>query len=496
MELPDLTAPPGERRPVYRRIADHIREQVRSGELAEGARLPPIRALARQLGVNRDTVALAYEALAGEGLLTAVVGRGTFVRTREDARPRRAEFRPALSPHVERIITFERTRPPFGGASGVAPLHTLIPDPALYPVEPFRRAFNRVVAEHGPDLFRYGGPEGHPALREVVAGRFRRVGFAVEAGDVILCHGASQGIALAVRLFATAGDAVAVEDPTYMNVLVTLLGLGIRAVPVPMRDGVPDLEDLGRALARPEVKAFYTIPTFHNPLGTTTPVGHRREVLETAARHGKPVIEDAFEMDLRYDGRPVPPLAALDGSGLVVHLYSFSKSLFPGIRIGSVTARGRARKGLLALKLATDISDSMPLQAALAEFVASGGYDRHLGRLRTALRERRDVMLGALAEHLPEGATWTRPEGGYQVWVDVGFPVDTRELLSEAVRAGVLFVPGSHFLVDGGASRGLRLTLAQCGPGEIRRGVRALGEIVKKRRAAGREDRPPVNVHL
>jgi DNA-binding transcriptional MocR family regulator len=351
-----------------------------------------------------------------------------------------------------------------------------------------------VLVQAGPDLFLYGEPQGHPRMREVLAARLREAGVAVDADDLVLCHGASQGISLAVRLFAGPEDVVALEEPTYNNVLATVAGLGLRTAPVPMREGGLDLAALDRTLARPEVRVLYTIPTFHNPLGTTTALGHRRALLEIAARHGKPVIEDAYQMDLRFEGRPVPPLAALDGAGLVVHLYSFSKSLFPGVRVGAVAARGRLLEALLALKRATDLSDAMPLQAALAEFVASGAYDRHLAKLRRVLRARRDALFEALERELPDAAVSTRPEGGTQVWVDLGGGIDTSDLLADAIGAGVLFAPGSLFHCDGRASSGLRLAFAMADEAAIRHGVAALGQLVAKRLASG--PRPAAGVQV
>jgi 2-aminoadipate transaminase len=219
-------------------------------------------------------------------------------------------------------------------------------------------------------------------------------------------------------------------------------------------------------------------------MGITTSLAHRRALLEVAASSGVPVIEDAFESDLRYTGRHCPSLAALDDRGIVVQLSSFSKSLFPGLRVGAIVARGRMLRGLVVLKHSMDLSDSMPIQAALAEFVSCGSYDRHLNRLRRALRLRRDTMLEALSQEMPAGTLWTRPEGGYQVWVELPFEVDTRDLLADAARAGVLFAPGSQFLPGQGPSRCLRLTMAQADEDGIRRGVAALGEVVRERMRA------------
>lgn len=471
---------------MYRQIAEHIRGEIDAGALRPGTRLPPIRALAADVGVNRDTVALAYEALATEGLLESVVGRGTFVRGLAPAPAPGQPVEVSLAPTVENLLAYENARPRFGAGSDVVPLHSLIPDPAFYPVDAFRRALQRVMARDGADLLRYGPPQGHPGLRQVIAERFERSGCRISADEVVLCHGASQGISLALRLFAEPGDAVAVELPTYHNVLSTLVALGLRAAPVPLGSDGPDLEQLERTLSRPDVKAFYTIPTFHNPMGTTTSLGARRQLLEVAARCGVPLIEDGFEMDLRSSGRDVPPLAALDERGLVVHLSSFSKSLFPGARVGSISARGRALEALVALKHSTDLSDAMPLQAALEEFVRSGVYDRHLARMRRILRARTQAILEALEREMPEGTLWTRPEGGYQVWVELPFEVDTRDLLADAAREGVLFAPGSQFFADRGPSRALRLTLAQANESEIRRGVAILGQVVRRRQQIGR----------
>lgn len=467
-------------RSVYQQIADHIRLEVEGGRLGVGDRLPAIRELAGRLGVNRDTVALAYEALANAGVVESSVGRGTFVAAACEA-GLAGPFQPVLSPLTERLLDFEHARPRFGSEAGAAPLHSLVPDESFYPAEEFRRVLNRVLQREGSELLRYGDPQGHLGLRRVLARRFRADGIETDASGIVLCHGASQGISLGLRLFAQAGDSVALEEPTYNNVLAAIFGLGLRTAPVPMREDGLDLDALDRTLARPEVKVLYTIPTFHNPLGTTTTVAHRRKLLEIAASHGKPVIEDGYESDLRFSGRPVRSLAALDRIGLVLHLFSFSKSLFPGARVGAINASGRLIDALLALKQATDLSDALPLQAALAEFAADGAYDRHLLRMRRVLRERRDALVDSLASEMPDGTRWTQPDGGLQLWVALPDGLETRDLLTDAVGAGVLFAPGAQFNHDGRASNGLRLSFAMAGPSALRTGVAALAKVVRRR---------------
>lgn len=471
--------------PAYLQIAAQLQAEIETGLRAPGERLPTIRALAAELGLHRDTVALAYEQLGLSGLVEARAGAGTFVRSLR-AQPTSAgpALELALSPSVERLIALENTRPRYASGEDVVALHRLIPDPRLYPVAEYAACLEAAIREEGPGLLSYGPPEGDPRLRRAIAERFLRYGITVAPEEIVLCHGASQGISLALRLFTRPGDQVAVETPTYANGLSALAGHGLTAAAVAMDAEGVDPESLERVLSRPEVKVFYTIPSFHNPLGTTTSLARRRAVLEIAARHRVAVIEDGFELDLRFRGQDVPPLAALDSAGIVVHLYSFSKALFPGVRVGSLAARGRALEGLIALKHATDLSDALTLQAALARFVESGAFDRHLARLRRVLASRHAALAASLAAEMPAGTRSPEPEGGHQRWVELPFDVDTRDLLADAARAGVVFSPGTLFMPDGRPSRGMRLSVAGVDESEIERGVAALGKVVRAR--AGR----------
>jgi len=474
--------------PAYLQVAAQLQAEIEGGLRVPGQRLPAIRSLAAELGLHRDTIALAYEQLGQAGLVEARVGSGTFVRSlltsaEENLALRRSDRELALAPPVERLIALENTRPRYANGDDVVALHRLIPDPRHYPIDEFSACFQAALREDGASLFSYASPEGDPRLRRAMAERFRRYGISVAPEELVLCHGASQGISLALRLFTQPGDQVAVEVPTYANVLSALVGHGVSAAGVSMdADGV-DPEALDRVLARPEVKVFYTIPSFHNPLGTTTGLVRRRQILEIAERHGVPIVEDGFELDLRFKGQDVAPLAALDEAGMVVQLFSFSKSLFPGVRVGSIAARGRALEGLVALKHATDLSDALALQAGLARFVESGAYDRHLTRIRKVLASRHATLAAALTEGMPAGTTWTDPEGGYQRWVELPFEVDTRDLLADAARAGVVFSPGTLFMPDARPSRGMRLSVACVDEDEIARGVAALGRVVCARAA-------------
>jgi 2-aminoadipate transaminase len=350
--------------PLYVQIAREIRRALERDGLSGGERLPTIRELASHLKVHWDTVGLAYERLVNEGVLDTQVGRGTFVASPPS---QTHAFEPKISPLVLRLLDHHQAHTGDPIPDDTIAFHALVPDPAHLPVDSFRRSLNKALSKQGADLLGYGGEGGDAGLRQVVAAHLGEHGIRGGADGVITCQGASQGIALAARAFTEPGDAVLVEEPTYQNALGILVGLGLRPEPVPLRQNAPagvDLEAVARGLARPEVKAFYTIPTFHNPTGITTDLSHREKLLGIARRWGKPIIEDACAIDLRFRGRDVPPLAALDDSGLVVPLFSFSKSLFPGIRCGAVVARGRTEAAIRALKRFSDLGDALPLRAS------------------------------------------------------------------------------------------------------------------------------------
>ena len=192
----------------------------------------------------------------------------------------------ALAPPVERLITLENLRPRYAPDEETVALHRLIPDPRFYPIDEFRACVDAALREEGAELFSYASPEGHLELRRAMSERFGRFGIRHAAEEHVLCHGASQGISLALRLFTQPGDQVAVEVPTYANVLSAFAGLGLTAAPVAMDDEGADPDALNRVLAKPEVKAFYTIPSFHNPLGTTTSLARRKQILELLSGTG------------------------------------------------------------------------------------------------------------------------------------------------------------------------------------------------------------------
>jgi 2-aminoadipate transaminase len=496
------------REPISDQIVAYLRRAIEAGRLAAGARLEPIRVLAKELGVNRETVATAYRELETLGLTESTVGRGTFVLDRRptpdgvDARGR-AElrpFEPALARAGEAAAALPAARVDYSAAAGAVHFERLIPDASLYPHQEFRKTLGRALAKGGAALYDYGDPRGDLELRRALVERMARSGIEADPDDVLITAGATQGFAIATRLFCDAGDAVAIESPTYPWAFGTLTATGLRSLPVPLAADGLDLTRLDAALARGAARLLYTMPSFHNPTGLSTSLAHRRALLELVAKHGVPVLEDDFEKDLRVRGRAAPPLRALDRRGQVLYMGTFSKALFPAARVGWLFLPQSLGRAALLAKRSLDLTTSPLVQAGLALFLREGRYDRHLRRVVKELALRLEAAERALARALPEGSSIAPVEGGFLLWVTLPPGIDTGVLLADAKRAGVVYAPGELFHPDGRGQSSLRLSLAQTPLPEIERGVRALGEVVRAALPAGRSrarrTRGPEAVHV
>ena len=487
MLIPGLEIDLASSKPVYRQIAEAVRQAALEGLLEGGHRLPPTRDLARQLGVNRNTVVAAYEALATEGWIRSHTGKGTFLLARGDATsaPER--------PEADSWVTGFSRAVEAAAAGDLQSIYSLAlsgegisfvgsyPTGDLLPVEAFGRALTEALGEGGPDILSYGPTAGHGPLRETIAEGRRRDGSSITPEQILVTNGAQQAIELVFRSFLERGDSVLIEEPTYTGALNVLSCLGARAIAVPT-DGEgmrPDL--LAVALERHRPRLMYVQPTFHNPTTAVMGEARRREVLALAQRHRCLVVEDDWGGDLRFEGDPLPSLHALDGGKHVIYLSTFSKKLMPGLRIGWVAAPPVVLERLVDLKRIQDCGTSPLLQAALDVFLRRGGLTEHLERVRPAYRSHCDRMIRALEKQLPPQAEWTRPEGGLFLWVTLPVDIDGNELFVAARRRGVLYSRGELFHSEGSGRSQLRLTYSAASLSEIDAGVETLGALIRER---------------
>jgi DNA-binding transcriptional MocR family regulator len=270
---------------------------------------------------------------------------------------------------------------------------------------------------------------------------------------------------------------VLVEAPTYDRPLKILARLGADVVPLSMDGEGLDPDALARELAAGDTSFLYTIPTFQNPSGRTLSTERRRRVVELAAEHGVPVLEDDPYGLVRYEGEAPPSLFDLEGGTLVTYASSFSKTVAPGLRVGWFVAPAELAASIEARAVSTYISPPFVTQATVHELIGRGAFEPNLERIRGLLKARRDAMLGALERELGDEATWNEPEGGYFIWIDL--PGDAAELLTRAEAAGVTFVKGSDFFPDGAGGHSARLAFSYESPSEIDSGVSTLASLLR-----------------
>jgi GntR family transcriptional regulator/MocR family aminotransferase len=475
--------------PVYRQIAEGVRAAALDGRLTPGRRLPPTRDLARELGVNRQTVVAAYEYLASRGWAQGRAGKGTFLAGPHAAGPPTAataggeRFTPTFSravdgPNVGSLLSFYQLALTPGGISFAGSY----PARELMPVAAFARAMAEAQQAAGGDVLVYGPTAGHEALRDLIATRMRDAGSRVAPDDVLVTNGAQQAIELVFHTFLERGDPVVIEEPTYTGAISVLASIGARIVGVQVDEQGVRPESLAVALERHRPRLMYVQPSFHNPTTAVMGEARRREILALAARSRCFLVEDDWAAGLRFSGQDPPTLHALDGGAHVIYLSTFSKCLMPGLRVGFAVAPRQVMERLVALKQIRDCGTSPLLQAALHRFLATGGLEEHLVRVRPAYRARRDAMLEALARELPADAAWTRPEGGLFVWVSLPPGLDARELCTAARQEGVLFSSGEMFRAGTDGHRTLRLTYSAATADEIERGVATIGRLIRRHR--------------
>lgn len=365
-------------------------------------------------------------------------------------------------------------------AAGLISFARGVPSPDLIPVEEFADCARAVIERDGRTVLNYGPPAGYGPLREWLGARH-----GVAAERVIVTPGSFQGLGFLARHLLVDGGRVVVEAPTYDRMLHQLLGLGAAVDTVPLGEEGLDLDALGAVLARrPAPRLLYTMPTFHNPTGRTLPLEQRRALVELAAERETLLCEDNPYGLLRFEGEHPPGLLDLaleqGADEWVVLSSSFSKSVAPGARVGYLVVPPRLVPAMEAQATGAYVSPPILPQAELLEFLSRGLLEPNLRRVCGLLRARHDAMVETLAEELPDGAAWSRPGGGYFLWLDFPPGVRAEPLLARALERGVSFVPGGGFYHGPGGEGSARLAFAFPSPGEIREGVRRLGALVRE----------------
>jgi GntR family transcriptional regulator/MocR family aminotransferase len=467
--------------PQFLQIARALTHDIRRGRLRPGDRLPGSRDLAAAARVHRNTILAAYRELIAEGWLEAEQGRGTFVaraipesrgravsrneRVRRGA-PQRAGFPVPTGPEVYRPPVLPR---------GTLNLSSGAPDPRLVPATAIGRAYRRVLARRAEALLSYGDPEGHPALRTALASMLAATrALPIGAEDVVVTRGSQMALSLVARALLRPGDVVGAEGLGYRPAWEAFRAAGARVVPLPVDGCGIDVEALAALHDRTPVRAVYLTPHHQYPTTVTLTPARRLQVLALAGRQRFAIVEDDYDHEFHYEGRPVLPLASADPARVVIYVGTLSKVLAPGLRLGYVVAPPDVVQRITAIRSLLDIQGDHAMEAAIAGVIDDGELQRHVARARRTYAERRNVLAAALRRELGDEAEFRLPSGGMALWVRFTSPVDVERWARRSVDGGVWWHTGRRYAFDGRPMPFARFSFAWLNERELPEAVRRL----------------------
>ncbi|MFL5870402.1 MAG: PLP-dependent aminotransferase family protein [Solirubrobacterales bacterium] len=472
-------------RSLTQQLVDLIAAAIERGELDPGEKLPPTRALAELAGVNHLTAVRAYRRLRELGLVTAQVGRGTYVRgagggsaparVADSISWQRYALPPSDESYGDRVLAEMHRQ---ATTQGLVPFSVGYPSDRLFPTEEIWAAIAHVFEEYGGRALQYSDVQGTPELAFELARLSDSRGAAEDPDDILITNGAAQALSLACHAILRPGDLAACEDPSFTSVIRAISDSGAEVVGVPMDEDGLDVDALEALLSRREIRLLALQPRLQNPTGRDLSPQRRGRLLDLARRHGFFILEDGVYGDLRFHGDELPSLRS-EAPAHVVYVDSLSKTISGGMRIGWVAASGPVLDRIAAAKRADDIHSPTPTQLTMARYLGTGAYPAQAERARAFYRERLDALRESIDRHLGSIATYREPLGGGHLWVDLDLDLDERELADEAVRQGVAYVPGNALRIDPRPEVKMRLSFGYLEPDQIDEGLRRLATAIE-----------------
>ncbi len=355
-----------------------------------------------------------------------------------------------------------------------------LPNPGLFPVDEIASASVKVLSDEGRNVLQYSTTEGYLPLREFIAQRYlKKSGLKVDPDDILITNGSQQSIDLIGKIFLNKGDRVIIEKPGYLGAIqaFSIFEAEFEAVPL-LEDGI-DTDLLDKTLSEKNAKLFYTVRTFQNPSGITYSEQKRKDVARILKKHNVVCVEDNAYGELRFAGEDLPTIRNYSDNTILMG--SFSKIIAPGLRIGWICARKEIMEKLLIVKQAADLHSNYLSQRIIHQYLLDNDIDRHITKIKDAYGKRRDLMVNMMAEHFPEGVSYTKPEGGMFVWVTLPESVSSLDLFELAIEENVAFVPGNPFYTDDTSGNNtLRLNFSNSDDEQIEEGIKRMAVCLEK----------------
>lgn len=472
-------------RPVYIQLKDYLKRLIIKGSLQPGQKLPSTRELGLLLSVSRNTIISAYAELESDGFIYAVHGKGSYVAATaappaSAAPPCEIDWPARINDYARQAVELDRMKRGIRAGRNAISFTSIAPDEKLFDLDHVKRAFLDRMAIEGNVLLNYGYAKGYKPLIDYLMNYMEHKGVDLNGKDMLITSGFTEAFDIVLSaLRRKEGGSVICENPTHYTAIKNLKLNGFDITGIPMeRDGI-DLIELERALTERTYDCAYLIPSYHNPTGIVTSPEKRSAAMRLMARHGIPVIEDGFNEELRYSGAHVSPLIATAGRGNgVVYLGSFSKVLFPGLRVGWVLADRRLIDNLESIKRSRSIHTSTLDQSVLYQYLLNGNLEKYLKKARSEYKRKYEWTKRCCETYLPYRKL--SGDGGLHLFVEFDKPFDTTELLDACSSQGVIFTPGDMFYTDGGGRHTMRLGFSRVKEEDIEKGLQIIGRTARQ----------------
>ena len=471
---------PVEGRPVYIQLREYLKKLMTNGHLLEHQKLPSTREMASLLSVSRSTVLTAYAELEQEGLIYPEKGKGHFVGEVATAKSpaKRLNWPDHTNEYARLADQFDLMKHGVRWEKGMIAFNSIAPDERLFDMENFKRAFQERMSIEGNIILNYGYARGYKPLIDYLLRYMEIKGVDITGKDMIMTNGFTEGLDIVLSSINKKSGRILCENPTHHSALKLFRLHGFEIHGIDLQDDGVDVSQLEQALAASEYDLAYLIPSYHNPTGIVTSSEKRMDIMHLFSNYDIPIVEDGFNEELRYSGSHLAPLAAISGSGNnVIYISSFSKILFPGLRVGWILADKDLIDGLESVKRARTIHTSTLDQAVLYQYLHDGYFEKYLRKAKAVYKRKYGWALKLCRDHIPYKRL--TGDGGLHLFIELETHINARTLLGKCYQKGVVFSPGDVFYTNGTGENTFRLGFSRLNEEEIEQGIKLIGETLK-----------------
>ncbi|MFJ6209163.1 PLP-dependent aminotransferase family protein [Lysinibacillus sp. NPDC092081] len=466
--------------PVYIQLKDYLKEMIMKGHLLEHQKLPSTRELSKLLSVSRNTVLNAYADLEQEGMIYAVKGKGNFVGKVETLKASTVEFnwKERLNNVTLLADELDLRKQDIHWEKGMISFNSIAPEEKLFDVENFKRAFLSRMSLEGDIVLNYGYAKGYKPLIEYLLHYMEMKGVDISNKDILITNGFTEGLDILLSSLAKRSGRVICENPTHHAALKLFRLHGFDIHGIDMKDDGIDIEQVEKSLSEKEFDFAYLIPSYHNPTGIVTSSEKRAEIIRLFSQYQIPIVEDGFNEELRYSGSHLAPLMTFIGAGNnVIYISSFSKILFPGLRVGWILADKELIHCLESMKRARTIHTSTLDQAVLYQYLQDGYFEKYLKKAKFVYKKKYELAHQACHQYIPFKRM--TGDGGLHLFIELEKGMNARALLEKCYQKGVVFYPGDVFYSNGEGSNTFRLGFSRLKEEDIVRGIKIIGDTLK-----------------